>query len=305
MLFIILKKYCNVYTVSDTLLMKNIISIQLKEETIPFFDKKFREFEILSSFTTFKELTYKKSSIFYKGTPLEQYNFIFIGLTGKSRDLAPIVIDYIKKHNIPFICYGHKTADHAKTFEMYNLESNNIPIIPSLISNNYDAVKNFIDENNFPIITKPINGKQGREILQHSSIESILDTIQKSETPLIIQPMTLNDGDYRVWILKGKVIGIIKRSPNREGEFRSNISLGGTAQVAKLPDEILDMAIKSAQILDLDIAGVDIIQDINTKKYYIMEVNAAPQLTGFMTTTGINLFEVITKHILQEIELKQ
>jgi ribosomal protein S6--L-glutamate ligase len=285
--------------------MKNIISIQLKEEAIPFFDKTFRKFYILSSFTKFKELTYKKSSIFYKGTPLEQHDFIFIGLTGKSRDLAPIVIDYIKRYNIPFICYGHKTADHAKTFEIYKLTSDNIPIIPSLISSDQNAIADFIIQYTQLFITKPINGKKGREILQHSSLESIMDAIQKSEIPLIIQPMIPNDGDYRVWILKGKVIGVIKRSPNTEGEFRSNISLGGSAQLAELPDDVLDMAIKSAKILDLDMAGVDIIQDINTKKYYIMEVNAAPQFNGFMATTGINLFEIITKHIIQEIESKK
>lgn len=285
--------------------MKNIISIHIKEDSIPLFNKIFQDFEINSTFTKFKHLTYRNNSIYFKGIPLEQYDFIFIGLTGKSRDLAPIVVEYIKKSHIPFICYGHKTANQAKTFEIYNLASHNIPIIPSLMSNNYDTVKNFIDETNFPILTKPINGKQGREILQHSSLESILDVVNKSEIPLIIQPMIPNDGDYRVWILKDKVIGVIKRSPNAEGEFRSNISLGGTAQVASLPDDVLDMAIKSAQILDLDMAGVDIIQDVNTKKYYIMEVNAAPQFNGFMATTGINLFEVITKYIIKEIESKK
>ena len=285
--------------------MHNILSIHIKEDSIPLFNKIFQNFEIISNFTKFKHLTYENNSIYFKGIPIEQYDFIFIGLTGKSRDLAPIVIDYIKKHKIPFICYGHKTANHSKTFEIYNLASNNIPIIPSLISNDYDDIKDFVDEYKFPIITKPINGKQGREILQHSSLESILDAVNKSEIPLIIQPMIPNDGDYRVWILKGKVIGVIKRSPNAEEEFRSNISLGGTAQVAELPDDVLDMAIKSAQILDLDMAGVDIIQDINTKKYYIMEVNAAPQFNGFMATTGINLFEIITKYIIKEIELKK
>lgn len=285
--------------------MHNILSIHIKEDSIPLFNKIFQDFEINSTFTKFKHLTYKNNSIYFKGIPLEQYDFIFIGLTGKSRDLAPIVIEYIKKNHIPFICYGHKTVNQAKTFEIYNLASNNIPIIPSLISNNYDTVKNFIDENNFPIITKPINGKQGREITQHFSVKSIINTIEKSEIPLIIQPMIPNDGDYRVWILKGKVIGVIKRSPNAEGEFRSNISLGGSAQLAELPDDVLDMAIKSAKILDLDMAGVDIIQDINTKKYYIMEVNAAPQFNGFMATTGINLFEIITKYIIKEIELKK
>jgi ribosomal protein S6--L-glutamate ligase len=285
--------------------MKNIISIHIKEDSIPLFNKIFQDFEINSTFTKFKHLTYKNNSIYFKGIPLEQYDFIFIGLTGKSRDLAPIVIDYIKRYNIPFICYGHKTADHAKTFEIYKLTSDNIPIIPSLISSDQNAIADFIIQYTQLFITKPINGKKGREILQHSSIESILDTIEKSEIPLIIQPMIPNDGDYRVWILKGKVIGVIKRSPNSENEFRSNISLGGNSEIASLPDDVLDLAIKSAQILDLDMAGVDIIQDINTKKYYIMEVNAAPQFNGFMATTGINLFEIITKYIIKEIELKK
>ena len=149
--------------------MHNILSIHIKKDSIPLFNKMFKDFEITSNFTKFKHLTYKNNSIYFKGMPLEHYDFIFIGLTGKSRDLAPIVVEYIKKHQIPFICYGHKTANQAKTFEIYNLASHHIPIIPSLISNNYDAVKNFIDENNFPILTKPINGKQGREILQHAS----------------------------------------------------------------------------------------------------------------------------------------
>lgn len=285
--------------------MHNILSIHIKEDSIPLFNKIFQNFEIISNFTKFKHLTYKNNSIYFKGIPIEQYDFIFIGLTGKSRDLAPIVIDYIKKHQIPFICYGHKTANQAKTFEIYNLASSNLSIIPSLITNDDNEINNFIQEYKIPIVTKPINGKQGREILQHSSIESILDAINKSEIPLIIQPMIPNDGDYRVWILKDKVIGVIKRSPSAEGEFRSNISLGGTAQVASLPDDVLDMAVKSAQILDLDMAGVDIIQDNYTKKYYVMEVNAAPQFNGFMTTTGINLFEVITKYIVKEIEVKK
>jgi ribosomal protein S6--L-glutamate ligase len=285
--------------------MHNILSIHIKEDSIPLFNKIFQNLEINATFTKFKHLTYKNSSICFKGTPLEQYDFIFIGLTGKSRDLAPIVIEYIKRHQSPFICYGHKTANQAKTFEIYNLASSNISIIPSLITYDSNDINDFIQEYELPIITKPIDGKQGREIIRHSSLESVLDAIEKSEIPLIIQPMIPNDGDYRVWILKGKVIGVIKRSPSTEGEFRSNISLGGTAEIANLPNEVLDMAIKSAQILDLDMAGVDIIQDTVTKQYYIMEVNAAPQFTGFMATTGINLFEIITKYIIEEIESKK
>lgn len=286
--------------------MYNILSIQLKQSLIPNFYKTFQDFEIKSTFISFQDLTYKNNIIYYKNQPLEKYDLIFIGLTEKHKHISPTVKQYLINKNIPFIFYGHKPDRiDSKSFEIYNLSSNNIPIIPSLISRDQNTIANFIDQYAMPFITKPINGKQGREILQHSSLKSILDVVNKSEIPLIIQPMIPNDGDYRVWILKDKVIGVIKRSPSAEGEFRSNISLGGNAQVASLPDDALDMAVKSAQILDLDMAGVDVIQDTITQKYYVMEVNAAPQFTGFMATTGINLFEIITKYIVKEIESKK
>jgi RimK family alpha-L-glutamate ligase len=286
--------------------MKNILFLNLKENLEILFQKNIESNGYNFYHTKFTEISLFNNQIFIDGRRLEEFDYVLIGLTEKHKHISPIVKQYLIDRNIPYIFYGHK-SNHidSKSFEIYNLSSNNIPIIPSLISRDQNTIANFINQYNMPFITKPINGKKGREIVQHSSLESILDTIEKSEIPLIIQPMIPNDGDYRVWILKGKVIGVIKRSPNTEGEFRSNISLGGTAEIANLPDDVLDMAIKSAQILDLDMAGVDIIQDINTKKYYIMEVNAAPQFNGFMATTGINLFEIITKYIIKEIELKK
>jgi len=254
----------------------------------------------------FTEVALLNNKILIDDKLLEDFNFVLVGLTEKHKYISPILKQSLINKNIPFIFYGHKPSYiDSKIFEIYNLSNNNISIIPSLISKSVDTIRYFTSQYKQSFITKPINGKKGRDIIQHSSIESIINTIQKSEIPLIIQPMVPNNGDYRVWILKNKVIGVIKRSPNEEGEFRSNISLGGTSEIATLPDEVLNMAIKSVAILDLDMAGVDIIQDIETKKYYIMEVNAAPQFNGFMATTGINLFEVITKYIVKEIESKK
>jgi ribosomal protein S6--L-glutamate ligase len=286
--------------------MKNILLINFPTSFQVEFKKNIESHGYNFYHIKFTELSLLNNQILVNDSKLEEFSYVFVGLTEKHKHISPILKQYLINKNIPFIFYGHK-PDHidSKSFEIYNLSSNNIPIIPSLISRDKNTIADFINQYTNPFITKPVNGRKGREILQHSSLESTMDAVNKSETPLIIQPMILNNGDYRVWILKGRVIGVIKRSPSAEGEFRSNISLGGTAQVAILPDNVLDMAVKSAQILDLDMAGVDIIKDTITQKYYIMEVNAAPQFTGFMATTGINLFEVITKYIIKEIESKK
>ena len=286
--------------------MKIILLINFKRDLEVLFQKNIESHGYNFYHTKFTELSLLNNQILVNNIEIEEFSYVAIGLTEKHKHISPILKQYLLNKNIPYIFYGHK-SNHidSKSFEIYNLSNNNIPIIPSLISRDRDTISYFINQYTQPFITKPINGKKGREIIRHSSLASILDAIEKSEIPLIIQPMIPNDGDYRVWILKNKIIGVIKRSPNAEGEFRSNISLGGTAKIASLPDDVLDMAIKSAQILDLDMAGVDIIQDTITQKYYIMEVNAAPQFNGFMATTGINLFEVITKYIIKEIESKK
>jgi len=286
--------------------MKNILLINFKRDLEVLFQKNIESHGYSFYHAKFTEVSLLNNQILVNNIEIEEFSYVVIGLNEKHKHISPILKQYLINKNIPFIFYGHK-PDHidSKSFEIYSLSSNNIPIIPSLISKDRNTISDFINQYTNPFITKPVNGRKGREILQHSSLESILDAVNKSEIPLITQPMIPNNGDYRVWILKGKVIGVIKRSPNAEGEFRSNISLGGTAQVASLPDDVLDMAVKSAQILDLDMAGVDIIQDTITQKYYVMEVNAAPQFTGFMATTGINLFEIITKYIIKEIESKK
>lgn len=286
--------------------MKNILFISLPQSFETEFKYHVEFYGYNYYYTPFKELSILNNKILLKNQKIENFDYILVGLTEKHKHISPILKQYIVNKNMPFIFYGHK-PDHidSKSFEIYSLSSNNIPIIPSLISKDQNTIADFVNQYNMPFIAKPVNGRKGKGVIQHSSLESILDAVNKSETPLIIQPMIPNDGDYRVWILKDKVIGVIKRSPSAEGEFRSNISLGGNAQVAKLPDDVLDMAVKSAQILDLDMTGVDIIQDSITKKYYVMEVNASPQFKGFMTTTGINLFEIITKYIIKEIESKK
>jgi RimK family alpha-L-glutamate ligase len=286
--------------------MKNILFISLPQSFETEFKYHVEFYGYNYYYTPFKELSILNNKILLKNQKIENFDYILVGLTEKHKHISPILKQYIVNKNMPFIFYGHK-PDHidSKSFEIYSLSSNNIPIIPSLISKDQNTIADFVNQYNMPFIAKPVNGRKGKGVIQHSSLESILDAVNKSETPLIIQPMIPNDGDYRVWILKDKVIGVIKRSPSAEGEFRSNISLGGNAQVARLPDDVLDMAVKSAQILDLDMTGVDIIQDSITKKYYVMEVNASPQFKGFMTTTGINLFEIITKYIIKEIESKK
>ena len=92
--------------------------------------------------------------------------------------------------------------------------------------------------------------------------------------------------DIRCLVVGDEVVAAIERRA-KEGDFRSNLHRGGVATTATLSDQEREMAIKAAQTLGLDVAGVDILRA--NRGPLVMEVNASPGLEGIETTTHVDI----------------
>ena len=114
----------------------------------------------------------------------------------------------------------------------------------------------------------------------------------------MLQEFIPNDGDYRVLVLGKKVLGVMKRSSQSKEEFRNNYSAGGKVEVADLPEEVKQLAVKAAEVCGLAVAGVDVaFRDYDFKKPVIWEVNKGPQFKGFMKATGIDVPREIVRFL--------
>jgi ribosomal protein S6--L-glutamate ligase len=134
-------------------------------------------------------------------------------------------------------------------------------------------------------------------------MEKLVRDLRKSETDegkrYMLQEYIPNNGDYRVLVLGDKVLGVMKRSSAKQNEFRNNYSAGGTVEVAELPEEIKQLAVKSAKVCGLAVAGVDVaFRDNDLKKPVIWEVNKGPKFKGFMQATGIDVPAEIVKFLV-------
>ena len=90
----------------------------------------------------------------------------------------------------------------------------------------------------------------------------------------------------------------MKRSSQKNGEFRNNYSAGGKVEVADLPEEIKQLAVRATEVCGLMVAGVDVaFRDNDFKKPVIWEVNKGPQFKGFMKATGIDVPSEIVKFL--------
>jgi len=81
--------------------------------------------------------------------------------------------------------------------------------------------------------------------------------------------------DYRVDIVDGEFVGCYGRKASKS-DWRTNVTSGGSVFVREPNDEIIALAKKAAKVCGTDIAGVDIIYDLEREEYVVLEVNGIP-----------------------------
>jgi glutathione synthase/RimK-type ligase-like ATP-grasp enzyme len=106
-------------------------------------------------------------------------------------------------------------------------------------------------------------------------------------SPMIFQEFIAKSSgkDIRAIVVGGKVIGAMMRVA-RKG-FKANYHQGGYVKGIKLSQAVEWLAIEAARLVDLEIAGVDLL--IDQKTYRICEINSSPGFEGFELATGVDV----------------
>ena len=94
--------------------------------------------------------------------------------------------------------------------------------------------------------------------------------------------------------MDGQVVGAMKRQ-GKEGEFRSNLHRGGIAEIIKMNEAELRLAMNAARVLKLPVCGVDMLQ--SARGPLLLEVNSTPGLEGIEGATGKNIAKAIITFI--------
>lgn len=150
-----------------------------------------------------------------------------------------------------------------------------------------------------PIVLKVLQGTQGRGVMlvdSPISLISVMETLKALDEDVLVQQFIAKGAgrDYRAFVVGDKVVAAMMRTA-AAGEFRANIHRGGEGQLVKLPKEFERVAIRSAQILGLQIAGVDLMEGDHGP--VVLEVNSSPGFEGIEKATGLNIAAAIVRHI--------
>jgi ribosomal protein S6--L-glutamate ligase len=173
--------------------------------------------------------------------------------------------------------------------------------MPKTVFTNYsrDVAEVIEHAGGVPVIIKLLEGTQGLGVVlaeTKSAAESVLEAFNGLEARVIVQEFIkeAKGADIRALIVDGQVVGAMKRQ-GKEGEFRSNLHRGGTAEVISLNEQETQLAINAAKVLKLPVCGVDMLQ--SARGPLLLEVNSTPGLEGIEEASGQNIAENIITYI--------
>lgn len=154
----------------------------------------------------------------------------------------------------------------------------------------------------FPVIVKTLKGTRGAGVLkcedrsQFEDLTGLLESADAQADFLLQHYIRASHGrDVRVLVVGGRVVAAMERR-SLTGGFKSNVSLGGVGAAYNPPPEMAELAVQAADILELDVTGIDILFDEDG--YRICEANSAPGFQGLERASGLDVPQIILEWIV-------
>jgi glutathione synthase/RimK-type ligase-like ATP-grasp enzyme len=262
------------------------------------FERFFKELEGQRLSSRFTHATYKDLRFIFSGKKLNvkidglnkdiaNFDLVHFLVVGDHKDVASAAARYLNTRDTPFI--DRAAAEYYQSLNKLHqyiiLQSVGVRIPRTIymdkshLSGSYKYLSDFLGR---PFILKDIHGRKGRSNYLIRSKKQFDEVISHEDAQMIAQKYIHNDGDYRILVFGRQAKMIIKRKAVK-GSHLNNISSLGKAELVKdtkIPASVKSRAIKAAEALKIDVAGVDMVHDKDSGLWYCLEVNESPQLVS-------------------------
>lgn len=189
-----------------------------------------------------------------------------------------------------------------KILTSIHLQEHKIPQPEVRIAFTEESTLQAIEEMGYPVVLKPAVGSWGRllsKVNDRDAAESILEhkaTLGTYHHSIfyIQKYIEKNGRDIRSFVIGDRCIAAIYRSSDH---WITNTARGGVAQNCPLTDELKKLSVKAAKAVGGGIVAVDLFETKNG--LLVNEVNYTMEFRNSITTTGVNIPELIVDYVLQ------
>ena len=152
----------------------------------------------------------------------------------------------------------------------------------------------------FPVVVKTLNGALGIGVFLIDSPKAFKDQMDligqtSPDIQLIFQQFVESSKgrDLRLFVVDGELVASMERRA-KEGDFKANYSNGGSVHKFNADRDAVDLAVRTAKALDIQIGGIDLLF-LKEGGYTICEANTFPGFKGLEKASGVNVPEKIFK----------
>ena len=150
-----------------------------------------------------------------------------------------------------------------------------------------------------PHVIKLNEGTQGAGVMmteKPSASRSVIEALRGLYANFVVQEFIeeAQGADLRCFVVGDRVVASMRRQAP-EGDFRSNLHRGGTAEPVEASADEQAVAVRAAGVLGLNLAGVDLIR--SSRGPLVLEVNSTPGLEGIEQACGVDVAGSIVDHI--------
>ncbi len=241
----------------------------------------------------------------FRGRPLSDYDAILPRVGASITYFGTAVVRQFEQMDVytPNTANGISNArDKLRATQI--LSRHNIGMPATAFVRNRADVRPAIERvGGAPVVIKLLEGTQGIGVILAPEVkvaEAIIETLQSTNQNVLIQRFVAESKgrDIRALVVGDRVVAAMRRRAHGD-EFRSNVHRGGSVEAVTLSPEYEQVAVRSAQIMGLRVAGVDMLEGADGP--LVMEVNSSPGLQGIEAATQLDVAGAIIDYIANQV----
>lgn len=272
-------------------------------------EKRGHEVHIIDYLRCYMNITSHKPKVIYKGEPLEGFDAVIPRIGASKTFYGTAVVRQFEMMGVftanPSQAIS-RSRDKLRCLQLLARDGIGLPVTGFAHSTkDIDGLINIVG--GAPLVIKLLEGTQGIGVVlaeTYQAAKSVIEAFRGLDANILVQEFIkeAHGADLRCFIVGERVIAAMKRQ-GAEGEFRSNLHRGGTAEKIKLSPEERTTAIRSAKAMGLRVAGVDLLRSNHGP--VVMEVNSSPGLEGIEAATGVDVSGKIIEFLEKNAEKGQ
>jgi RimK family alpha-L-glutamate ligase len=181
------------------------------------------------------------------------------------------------------------------------LEENGLPVPRTAVTENTEEALKAFDELGGDVVVKPVFGSRGvgaTRINDREVASTVFTAIRFSHGVIYLQEFVHHGfSDLRAFVVGNRVVAAMRRVAQA---WKTNYSQGARPVAISLDKQVEEVAIKSAELVDCKIAGVDILE--SPKGPVVVEVNSQPGWRGLQSVASVKIADEILDFVFSELK---